>query len=70
MYSFGVATRKISLATMCKALSETPAKLYGMFPPQGHHRPGADADIVVYDHPGRSHHSAPRIWSAAPATPL
>ena len=49
VYSFGVTTRKISLATMCKVLSENPAKLYGMFPRKGIIAPGADADIVVYD---------------------
>ena len=49
VYSFGVSTRKISLATMCKVLSENPAKLYGMFPRKGVIAPGADADIVVYD---------------------
>ena len=49
VYSFGVTTRKISLATMCKVLSENPAKLYGMFPRKGVIAPGADADIVVYD---------------------
>lgn len=49
VYSFGVTTRKISLAAMCKVLSENPAKLYGMFPRKGVIAPGADADIVVYD---------------------
>ena len=49
VYSFGVTSRKISLATMCKVLSENPAKLYGMFPRKGIIAPGADADIVVYD---------------------
>ena len=49
VYSFGVATRKISLAAMCRVLSENPAKLYGMFPRKGIIAPGADADIVVYD---------------------
>lgn len=49
VYSFGVTTRKIPLATMCKVLSENPAKLYGMFPRKGVIAPGADADIVVYD---------------------
>ena len=49
VYSFGVTTRKISLATMCKVLSENPAKLYGIFPRKGVIAPGADADIVVYD---------------------
>ena len=49
VYSFGVATRKISLAAMCRVLSENPAKRYGMFPRKGVIAPGADADIVVYD---------------------
>ena len=49
LYTYGVTTRKISLATMCRVLSENPAKLYGMFPRKGVIAPGADADIVVYD---------------------
>ena len=49
VYSFGVATRKISLATMCRVLAEHPAKLYGMFPRKGVIAAGADADLVVYD---------------------
>ncbi len=49
IYSFGVTTRKISLATMCKTLSENPARLYGLFPRKGILRPGSDADLVIYD---------------------
>ncbi len=49
LYSAGVATRRISLGTMCKVLSENPAKLYGMYPRKGTIRAGSDADIVVYD---------------------
>ncbi len=49
IYSAGVTTRKISLGTMCKVLSENPAKLYGMYPRKGVIARGADADIVVYD---------------------
>ena len=49
IYTFGVTTRKISLATMCKTLSENPAKLYGMYPRKGVIAKGSDADIVVYD---------------------
>ena len=49
IYTYGVTTRKISLATMCRVLSENPAKLYGMFPRKGVLQAGADADIVVYD---------------------
>ena len=49
IYSFGVAARKIGLGTMCRVLSENPAKLYGMYPRKGIIAPGSDADIVVYD---------------------
>ena len=49
LYTFGVTTRKISLAAMCRVLAENPAKLYGMFPRKGVIAEGADADIVVYD---------------------
>lgn len=49
IYSFGVTTRKISLATMCKTLSENPARLYGLFPRKGVLLPGSDADLVIYD---------------------
>ncbi len=49
LYTYGVTTRKISLATMCKVLSENPAKLYGMYPRKGVVAEGADADLVIYD---------------------
>ena len=54
IFSFGVAKRRISAAKMCQLLCENPARLYGLFPRKGVLRPGADADIVVYD-PGASH---------------
>lgn len=54
IYSYGVAKKRISLGRMCRALSENPARLYGLFPRKGQLRPGSDADIVVYD-PGASH---------------
>lgn len=49
IYTFGVTTRRISLATMCRVLAENPARLYGIFPKKGVLARGADADIVVYD---------------------
>ena len=49
LYSAGVAGGRISAGTMCKVLSENPAKLYGMFGRKGIIAPGADADIVVID---------------------
>ena len=54
IYSYGVARKRISLGRMCRALSENPARLYGLFPRKGTLKPGSDADIVVYD-PGASH---------------
>ena len=54
IYSYGVSTKRITEAQMCKALCENPAKLYGLFPRKGVLRPGSDADLVVYD-PGASH---------------
>ncbi|WP_298033733.1 dihydropyrimidinase [uncultured Dysosmobacter sp.] len=54
IYSYGVAKKRVSLGRMVRALSENPAKLYGLFPRKGQLRLGSDADIVVYD-PGASH---------------
>ena len=54
IYSYGVAAKKLSLAQMCRVLSENPAKLYGLYPRKGVLAPGSDADIVIYD-PGDSH---------------
>ena len=49
IYTYGVAAGRMTLPGMVRALSENPARLYGMFPRKGVIAPGADADIVVYD---------------------
>ncbi len=49
IYTAGVAQKRLSIAGMCRALSENPARLYGLFPRKGVIAPGSDADIVVYD---------------------
>ena len=54
IYTAGVAQRRMSISGMCRALSENPAKLYGLYPRKGVIAAGSDADIVVYD-PKPSH---------------
>jgi len=49
IYTAGVAQNRLSLSGMCRALSENPARLYGLYPRKGVIRAGSDADIVVYD---------------------
>ena len=54
VYTVAINENKLSLGGVCRALSENPAKLYGLFPRKGVIAAGSDADIVVYD-PGASH---------------
>ena len=49
MYTFGVKAGRITLLQMMQALSERPAKLFGMFPQKGTLAVGSDADIVIFD---------------------
>lgn len=49
MYTYGVQSGRISLEQFVKALSENPAKLFGMYPRKGVIAPGSDADIVIWN---------------------
>ena len=54
VYTRGVAAGRMTVAGMCRALCENPAKLYGLYPRKGVIAAGSDADIAVYD-PRASH---------------
>ena len=47
LYTEGVLKGKIDLLTLARALSEAPARRWGLFPQKGGIVPGADADLVV-----------------------
>ena len=49
LWTAGVAAGRISPADMCRLLSETPAKAFGLWGRKGALDPGFDADIVVWD---------------------
>lgn len=49
MYTYGVGTGRITKEQFCSALSENPARLFGMYPKKGALKVGSDADIVIWD---------------------
>jgi dihydropyrimidinase len=48
----GVVDGRISLERWVELCSTTPARMFGLHPRKGEIRPGADADLVVYDPQG------------------
>ena len=49
MYHYGVNGGKISLPRLVQVMSETPAKLFGLYPRKGTLQGGSDADLVIWD---------------------
>ena len=49
MHDGGVVGGRITRERWVEIISTAPAKLFGMYPPKGVGRVGADADLVVYD---------------------
>lgn len=45
----GVNKGKISPAGLVRAMTELPAKIFGMYPRKGCLHPGSDADILIFD---------------------
>ena len=52
IYTYGVASGRITKEQMAEYLAENPARLYGVYPRKGVLAEGSDADIVVYDPQG------------------
>lgn len=45
----GVINKNISIVAAVKAITENPARLFGLYPEKGSLIPGTDADIMVFD---------------------
>jgi dihydropyrimidinase len=62
VYHEGVVTRGLPLTWLARVLAENPARVFGLYPHKGAIRPGADADLTLWD-------PAPE-WSIAQAQHL
>ena len=49
LYTHGVQTGRLDLATFVNAASTQAAKTFGLYPRKGAVQPGSDADLVVFD---------------------
>jgi dihydropyrimidinase len=49
LYSFGVKTGRLRLTDLVRMLSQTPARVFGLWPSKGGIAPGFDADLVLFD---------------------
>lgn len=49
MYDAGVNTGRITLPRLTRLLSETPARIFGLYPRKGCLEVGSDADVVILD---------------------
>jgi dihydropyrimidinase len=48
-YDGGVNRNQITLPRLVQALSENPARIFGLYPMKGRIAKGADADLVIFD---------------------
>lgn len=62
--------RQVPLPVLVRAMSETPARLFGLGSRKGHLRPGADADLIVVEPGTRRVVDAAALWPAPAPSPL
>ena len=48
-YQKGINEGRLNLCTLIRAMTETPAKIFGLYPQKGVLQEGADADLVIFD---------------------
>src|SRR5439155_25532108 len=49
VFSEGVVKRGYPLTWMARVVAENPARIFGLYPRKGVLRPGADADLTIWD---------------------
>lgn len=69
LFTYGVAQGGMDLPRLVEVLSANAARLWGLWPRKGVLRPGADADLVVYDPLPESVVSAQALHHVAGYTP-
>lgn len=69
LYTYGVAAGRITALQMMQALSERPARLFGMYPRKGALAVGSDADITILDPAARGMIAAATQYQNVDYTP-
>lgn len=49
LYTYGVLTNRLNFNQMVNVFSEGPARIFGLYPRKGEIKPGADADIIIWN---------------------
>lgn len=69
VYTFAVASSRMSLSDLVRILSTAPARLFGLYPKKGSLEVGTDADIVLFDPEASWTLSSETVHSASGYTP-
>ncbi|MBI4220781.1 MAG: amidohydrolase family protein [Chloroflexi bacterium] len=69
VYSKGIAERGLPLHWLARAMSENPARIFGLYPRKGTIQVGSDADLTIIDPNGETEISSKRLLGKAGYTP-